>query len=117
LSNLFSGPTTFRGTLLSAHLCPPSSHLRLLNHTELQVSYHTAHGFPSEAFHTKIIRVHTIPTTKRTSRHQKAKGPEKHTLKGTQVNITPSKHSYPSTASHRYPNKTKTQEYDVKPIL
>lgn len=39
-----------------------------------------------------------------------AKGPRKNTIDKSQGDRTPSKHSYPTTASPGYPNTTKTQE-------
>ena len=42
------------------------------------------------------------------------KGPQKNTINKSQGNIKPSKHSYPTTASPGYPNKTKAQVNDLK---
>jgi hypothetical protein len=61
LNSLSSG---VRGiSILLLPLCPPSTDLRLLNHTELQVQNHKAQGYPSEACHTRIIEVHPLPNT------------------------------------------------------
>ena len=43
-----------------------------------------------------------------------AKGPQKNTINKSQDSLTTSEHSYPTTASPGYSNKTKTQENSLK---
>jgi hypothetical protein len=45
------------------------------------------------------------------------KGPQTNTINKNQGIVRPSEHSYPTTASLRYPNTTEMQENDLKSNL
>jgi hypothetical protein len=106
--------------ILLPPLCPSSSDLSLLTHKELPDRNHTAQGYLSEACHTRTTEDCPPSNTYETSRdqnHPEAKSPQKNTINKSQDNMTPPKHSYPTTASPAYPNITETQENDLKSNL